>query len=299
MGFIIDRTVGQVEARGRARGRRAAVIQSTQQEWPVGFPARVGFGARVEPLGCALGTWLLFATFGVGALVLAGVVLPSLTLLGGEGGASDLRAQRMIHRSFRAFVRLGTALRVFALSESGTERLRASGSLVVANHPTLLDVVFLISCLSQADCIVKRAAWRNPFLRGIVRAAGYIPNDDGEALVAACTQRLRAGRTLVLFPEGSRSPRSGLGPFKRGAARVALASGCAITPVLVRCDPPALNKGGAGYLPQRPLEYSIDVGEPFTAQELVESGESPAVAARRITARLRSYFEARLEHGDA
>jgi len=61
-------------------------------------------------------------------------------------------------RALQLFVRLGTRLRLFALSESGTERLREGPGLVVANHPTPLDVVFLISCMPQADCIVKREA---------------------------------------------------------------------------------------------------------------------------------------------
>ena len=258
---------------------------------------RPGFGDRVERLGHVLRTAFLFAVFGIGAVVLAGGLLPILSRFGGRRADRELVAQRWIHRLFRAFLRLGTAVGQFELSDSGVERLREGAGLVVANHPTLLDVVMLISRLPQADCIVKRAAWRNPFLRGIVSAAGYVPNDDGEALVNACAERLQAGRTVLLFPEGSRSPRGGLGPFKRGAARAALRSGCPITPVVVRCDPPALNKADPHYFPTRKLRFSIAVGEPFEAGRLSQPDEAPAVAARRITRELRSYFEARLDHG--
>jgi 1-acyl-sn-glycerol-3-phosphate acyltransferase len=255
----------------------------------------VRLGAVAERLARTLGTWLLFAIFGVGALVLAGV-LPVLARTG-RRGERFLLAQRLIQRSFRVFLRLGTALRLFEVTESGTQGLRAGGLLVAANHPTLLDVVILISRMPQADCVVKREAWRNPFLRGIVAAADYIPNGHGGAVVEACAKRLRAGRSVLLFPEGSRSPRGGLGRFQRGAARIALRSGRPITPVVVRCDPPALAKGEPGYLPSRKLRFSIEVGEPLVARVRAAADDAPAVAARRITAELHSYFRARLDRG--
>jgi 1-acyl-sn-glycerol-3-phosphate acyltransferase len=255
---------------------------------------RLRIGALAERLARVLGTWLLFAIFGVGAVILAGVVLPLVARAG--RGDRHLLAQRWIQRAFRAFLRLGEVLRLFCFHESGTDRLRDAGQLVVANHPTLLDVVVLISRMPQADCVVKREAWRNPFLRGIVAAADYVPNDDGKALVDACAQRLRAGRSLLLFPEGSRSPHGALGRFKRGAARIALECGRPIVPVVVRCDPPALAKGEPGYLPTRKLHFHVEVGEPLQVS-CPPGDEAPAVTVRRITEELRSYFQARLYHG--
>ena len=253
---------------------------------------------RIEGWLRALGTGFLFAIFGVGGVMLAYAVIPAANL-GRQGRvARELRAQRIIHRAFRAFIWLGEALRLFELAESGSERLRDAPGLVVANHPTLLDVVFLISRMPQADCIVKREAWSNPFLRGIVSAAGYVPNDEGEELVAACIARVTAGRQVVLFPEGTRSPASGLGRFHRGAAHVALRCGCRVTPVVIECDPPALMKGQPWYaLPNRRLRYRMRVGVPFTAT--AERGEPQSVAVRRVTAELRGVFEAGLDHGIA
>jgi len=64
----------------------------------------------------------------------------------------------------------------------------------------------------------------------------------------------------------------------------------------MRCDPPALTKGEPGYLPARKLHFHVEVGEPLHANRL-PGDETPAVAARRITEELRSYFQARLDHG--
>jgi len=262
--------------------------------------ARVGslLRTRVGSLLRTLATGFLFAVFGVGGVILAYVVIPAATLGRARGAARELRAQRIIHRAFRAFTRLGELIGRFEVRDSGCERLREGAGLVVANHPTLLDVVFLISRMPQADCIVKRQAWSNPFLRGIVTAAGYIPNDEGEELVAACVARLAAGRQVVLFPEGTRSPAGGLGRFRRGAAHVALRCGCPVTPVVIECDPPALMKGQPWYgLPNRKLRYSLRVGAPFTAS--TRDGETASLAVRRVTAELRRIFETGLDHGIA
>jgi 1-acyl-sn-glycerol-3-phosphate acyltransferase len=259
---------------------------------------RAGVARGLEHLLRRLGTGFLFAVFGVGAVVLASVVIPLTTQLSGRREAPGLAAQRIIHRAFRLFIWLGSGLGLFALSESGSERLRQGPGLVVANHPTLLDVVFLISCMPQADCIVKRDAWRNPFLRGIVAAAGYIPNDGGRALIEACGERLQAGRSVVLFPEGSRSPERGLRRFQRGAAHLALETGCPITPVVITCEPPALGKGQPWYAgPNRRLEFSLIVGEPMRAKELLKGDVSSMIAARQVTAALRDYFVARVGRG--
>ena len=167
-------------------------------------------------------------------------------------------------------------LGVCKLSVQSRERLREPGGLlIVANHPTLIDVVLIGSLLPQLDCLVKIGAWRNPFMRGVVRAAGYVPNDLGEAVVEACAARLREGRSLLLFPEGTRSMKGGdLGAFHRGAAHVALRSGRPLVPLVIRCVPRALGRGQHWYdVGDRPMSFTIEVGEPIDPRKLIRENE--------------------------
>jgi 1-acyl-sn-glycerol-3-phosphate acyltransferase len=241
-------------------------------------------------------TGIAFLVFGVGAVIIAPAVFAVL----GWGAASDRRerrAQWLVHVSFRFFVWFATRLGLIRVVSEGTERLRGTPPrLVIANHPTLLDVVLLIACMPQADCVVKQAWWRNPFLRWVVRGAGYLPNDEGDLLVTRGAERLRAGRWLLLFPEGTRSPRGGLGTFRRGAARRALASGAGVLPAIIRCDPPTLMKGQRWYeVPDRTMQFHVAVAEPIAVE--VSRVTPRPVAVRQLTKAMRAFYEERVGDG--
>jgi len=144
--------------------------------------------------------------------------------------------------------------------------------------------------------VVKKEAWSNVFMRGVVNSAGYIPNDLGDDLVDACSDQIRRGRRLILFPEGTRSPKGGLGPFRRGAAHVALSAGLPIHPVLIRCEPPALMRGQKWYnVPETKMIFTIEVCEALDLQPLVDDCEPRGAAARKISGALRDFYAERLQ----
>ncbi len=248
-----------------------------------------------------LGTGTSFALFGVGSMLLGVLAYPVLQLRGGERDLRERRMQWLIYRSFRWFSAFMEAVGVIAVEVRHPERLAGEGGqLVIANHPTLIDYVLLVAHMPQADVVVKRSHWSNPFTGGTVRGAGYVPNDTGEATLEACSARVRAGRTVLLFPEGTRSPRDGLGRFQRGAAHIALATGVAARPVTIRCEPRGLMRGQPWYdVPESRMQFVLDVGEPIPTPALSPAppanGESRGRASRRLTAVYREHFEKKLE----
>ena len=244
-----------------------------------------------------LGTGASFVAFGLGGLLLAFAVFPVIRLTTRDPRLRADRAQYCVHLAFRFHVQVMRVCGVMRLTVRGGERLHEpGGQLIVANHPTLIDVVLIGSLLPQLDCLVKTSAWRNPFMRGAVRAAGYVPNDLGEEVVEECARRLAEGRSLLLFPEGTRSMKDGrLGPFHRGAAHVALRSQRPLRPLLIRCEPRFLTRGQHWYdVADRPMGFTIEVGEPMDPRELTREGESRGVASRQLTAALRDFYQAGL-----
>jgi len=234
---------------------------------------------------------IAFAAFGGLALLLGALVLPVDRRLSPEG--ADRRAQLAIHRSSRLFLALVQGLGVLRIQVDGGERLRRDGPrLIVANHPTLFDIVLLCALLPQMDCVVKASWTGNPFLRGLIRGANHVCGDSPRHVLRACIERLRRGRTLLVFPEGTRSPRGGLGPFHRGAAHIALACGVPIVPVVISCRPPILSKGQKWYdLASHPVRVAIRVRD--------EIHPDPSAASRQLGSELREFFAKELDLVDA
>jgi 1-acyl-sn-glycerol-3-phosphate acyltransferase len=239
----------------------------------------------------AAGSGFSFAVFGLCGLLLAFVVFPVLRRLPGSRESRELRCQAVVQSFFRGFIRFMESIGVLRMRVLGRDAMREPGQVVVANHPTLLDAVFVMSLMPQADCVVKRATLSNPFMRGVIRGTGYLSNDRGGELVDTCVARLRAGRSLLVFPEGTRSPPGGLGPFRRGAAHVALESGKSIRTVVITCTPPALGRGRPWYdMPDERLEIEIDCRATLDPALLAGGAASRGVAARKVSAALRDFY---------
>ncbi len=132
-----------------------------------------------------IATGLSFAFFGLGGLALLLVGLPLMLLLFPRAARRQRMARRMVRWLFWLFVRYMWITGVLRFRFINGERLTRPGLVIVANHPTLLDVVFLISAVPDATCIVRAGLASNPFTRAPVRLAGYVCNDWGVELVDA------------------------------------------------------------------------------------------------------------------
>ncbi|MBS1228769.1 MAG: phospholipid/glycerol acyltransferase [Proteobacteria bacterium] len=231
-----------------------------------------------------------FAAFGGGALALSLLVFPLLLLVPEK--SRSRQARRIIHQSFVAFIGLMESVGIMRLEVIGGERLKnCRNALVLANHPTLIDVVALISLMPEASCVVKRALWQNPFLGGVVRAAGYVSNAEPENLIEDCADDLAAGNPLIIFPEGTRSAPDQPLHFLRGAAYVALKSGMPILPVLIDCSPTTLTKREKWYhIPRRRFRLRLDVRSPIDPCRWIDAGAPPTIAARQLTQAFETYF---------
>nr|WP_315395875.1 lysophospholipid acyltransferase family protein [uncultured Duganella sp.] len=235
-------------------------------------------------------TGLSFAVFGVGGLVMRLVPLPLMRLAMRDRERRRAVTRALLRWAFRLYVEMMRALGVLRYEIRGLDKLDRGGLLILANHPTLIDTVFLMAFVKNADCIVKGALWSNPFTAGTVRAAGYISNQDGPALVDDCIASLRRGNNLIVFPEGTRTPADGIISMKRGAANIAVRGARAMTPVLIRCEPATLGKGARWWrVPPRRVLIQLDVQDDLAIEPFTR-GASDVMAARRLTEFLQDYF---------
>jgi 1-acyl-sn-glycerol-3-phosphate acyltransferase len=232
-------------------------------------------------------TGFCFSVFGLGGLILRCVVCPLLALVVRGPARQQQWSQTIIHYCFRWFVALMNGVGVISYEVYGLERLNRRGLLILANHPSLIDVVFLISFVRHADCIVKAQLSRNPFTRGPIRAAGFITNGDGAGLLEDCVRSLKAGNNLIVFPEGTRTPLNGPVKLQRGAAHVAVKGRVDITPVHIHSSLPMLTKGTPWWkVPVHKPHFTIEVREDIEIRNFCASSASESLAARHVTEHL-------------
>ncbi len=246
--------------------------------------AKFGYGWRL------LATGISFFCFGAGGLMLWVLVFPLLSLLPGKPQQRVARGQKTVSYSFYLFIALMHRLGVMTYDIVGLDKLNRAGQLIIANHPTLVDIVFLISRVKQASCIVKARLWHNPFMRGPIVNAGYISNGDPELMIAECVAWLRSGGSMIIFPEGTRSLPGQPYRFQRGAAAIALQANAKVTPVTLSCYPSTLTKAERWYqIPERRFHLTLHVGDDIALDDF--SGIRPqSVGVRRFTRYLQDYF---------
>ncbi|WP_397454057.1 lysophospholipid acyltransferase family protein [Pseudomonas sp. NA-150] len=235
-------------------------------------------------------TALSFALFGLGGLCLRLIIFPLLTLLPGNRLSRRLRARRTVSRLFWLFIRFMARTGVLTYEVQGAERLGRPGQMVIANHPSLIDVVFLIGLIRDANCVVKQSLWQNPFTHRTVRATDYISNDGSMDMLDAAADALKGGQTLIIFPEGTRTPPGQTPAFHRGGAAIALRGAKLVTPVTIQVCPTTLTKAEPWYrIPQRRVHFSLRVGADIDPQAFAALGPAP-VASRMLNQYLHQYF---------
>ena len=127
---------------------------------------------QLEYLWRCIGSTLFYPLFGVLGLLNCFVIIPLLSLLVRDRQRLQVITRTLIHRQFQLFVLLSDGPRIISVEFRGLDRCKlAPGQLVLASHPTLIDVVLLLSVLPQVDCVVKEGVMRNPVLGAVARAA--------------------------------------------------------------------------------------------------------------------------------
>lgn len=257
-------------------------------------PARTWIPRRLNRGWRALGTLLSFTLFGCGGLVIGLLAAPMLNVLYRDPRKRQHTARRLITLSFRGFLMLMRGLGVLEYHLSHVSQLKRPGQLILANHPSLIDVIFLLAHTPNADCVVKGKLATNPFTRGPIRAAGYITNRDPQDVLEAAGHSLALGHSLILFPEGTRTTPHRPIKFRRGGANIALRTDTPITPVLIVCAPPTLTKEHPWYhVPENKVSIELHVLDDIPLSP--DKQQPMAQAARRLTHHLGDYFNQELE----
>lgn len=242
---------------------------------------------KVNYIWRVFGTGVSFLTFGIGGLLLSFFVFPPVLLLPISTHKRKRIFRLIISYSFRFFMHLMHYLGLIDFRKKSIEILKNERScLLIANHPTLIDVVSIIAYCPNACCIVKEKLWNNFYIKRVLSAAGYIPNKNADELLTKCDEAIKSGDVLIIFPEGTRTVPGKNIVFQRGASHIALMLKCPVRCVSVSCDPITLTKGLPWYkVPSKRALFTLEVKDKLNPASYI-SEEMPRPKAARVLTRL-------------
>lgn len=172
------------------------------------------------------------------------------------------------------------------IDASALDSLNAQRPLiVVANHPSLLDAVVLLSRLPRATCVMKASIKNNLLFGPMARLSGYISNDDPLQLMRQACDELSSGSQVVIFPEGTRTLTAPVNTFGHTCAFISARSGVPIQCIFIEFSTQYLGKNWPIWRkPTLPLRINLRLGHKFTA-------DKDRIA---MTERLESYYRENL-----
>jgi 1-acyl-sn-glycerol-3-phosphate acyltransferase len=170
--------------------------------------------------------------------------------------------QRLVHHDFAIFVRFISFARIVPVRYEGFARWPArTGLVVVANHPGLMDIGWMLARLPEAICIYKPDVANNPLYGATARCAGYLASNHARLLLRTAAAKIAAGHTLLVFPEGTRTRAGALNPLKPGFVVMARMAQAPIQLVRITCDSALLTKARAWwFVPRLPATVTVTLG---------------------------------------
>lgn len=106
-------------------------------------------------------------------------------------------------------------------------------AVIVCNHQSHLDLAAIIMLTPNLIVLTKDWVWHNPFYGVIIRYADYFPVTETEQMTQNISAMVDKGYSVVIFPEGSRSPDCKIRRFHRGAFYMAEQLNLDIIPVFI------------------------------------------------------------------
>jgi 1-acyl-sn-glycerol-3-phosphate acyltransferase len=200
--------------------------------------------------------------------------------------ASFFDGGRTMLRLGRVWIRWILATFGVRVEAAGLENVPTHAPVILmSNHQSLIDIAAIIETLPRTQSwrfIAKRELARVPIFGQALVASGHVIIDRGDRRRAIESLRraaeiIRSGTTVIVFPEGTRSPDGNLRPFKSGPFHLALEAQVPIVPVTVSGSQRITPKGE---LRVHRGTVKITYGKPIPTRGLAPAGRR--VLAERV-----------------
>ena len=164
--------------------------------------------------------------------------------------------ENFIYVPVRFFVRIGLTLTGVKVEVNGLQKLDPTTTYVFTpNHQSIIEVPLMVTYLGRNTAfLAKKELFKIPMFGTGMMQIGIIPVDRSNSAAAIesarrATRNLKAGKSYVVYPEGTRSPDGRPLPFKKGAFLMAVDAGVPVVPVTVSGSSRVMPKGKVRILP--------------------------------------------------
>lgn len=228
-----------------------------------------------------------FCFFGVGALILGFVVIPVLSLFIKKESRRAVFCD-IVHNLwafFTDFMQKTGSIKFNVEEETKKILKNTKGAVIVANHPSYIDIVLLIGLIPNSLCIVKKEVKKNPVMSNIVKSVYLINDEDNEVLKKEAARALAEGFNVIIFPTGTRTLDGEDMKLHKGAAAIAMYANAPIVPLHLSCDYKFLAKHqkilDAG---TKPVNYYLKLNETINIDDYRQPDIDDTKLRRRINA---------------
>ncbi|MFA4857725.1 MAG: lysophospholipid acyltransferase family protein [Candidatus Margulisiibacteriota bacterium] len=178
--------------------------------------------------------------------------------------------ERTFQNAARIWAKLLARISRIKVKVEGMENLPHNQPVVLAaNHQSAADILILLAYIpTYFKFVAKRELFKVPLFGSYLRLAGYIPIDRQSNLKAHKTlydisKLIRAGDSILIFPEGTRTRTGELGPFKRGSLVIAQQAGVPVVPIAISGSFNIMPKGTRVI---NPTKVKLSIGEPIPVE---------------------------------
>ncbi len=117
-------------------------------------------------------------------------------------------------------------------------------AVIISNHQSFLDILISTMLHPKVILLTNQWVWKSPVFGAVVRLADYYPVADGaEGAIEKLRERVKEGYSIMVYPEGTRSPDPNIKRFHKGAFYIAQELGLDILPVLIHGTAYTMQKG--------------------------------------------------------
>lgn len=200
-------------------------------------------------------SWLVFAAVALGLNLVCLLRRPFR-----RSPHTARRARAVIRWLFDLWVRWFHATGVMRIHWHGFDRPLPAGTVYIANHPCLLDATILLARLPDTVCIFKPRLMKNPAIGTAAIMADYAAGTSGVDLVREVADKIAAGCSLLIFPEGTRTSKGArLEPLKPGFALIAARAQAPVQAVVIRASRGLVPRGRPWWRAPEELPARLDL----------------------------------------